>query len=162
MAKVPIDHRADVVIASAGGAPKDTNLYQGTKAHMNADFAVKDGGILIVALDCPDIKEPPIFSKWISMPGTLLDMEKAVRADFSIPAFVAFKTRCICAKCRKTYLVTRPENFEFVKATGEVPVATVAQAWELAQKELAAEGKTDYDIIVMSHASATFPVAVSK
>ena len=162
MSKVPIDHKADVVIASAGGAPKDTNLYQGTKAHMNADFAVKDGGILIVALDCPDIKEPPIFSKWISMPGTLLEMEKAVRADFSIPAFVAFKTRCICNRCRKTYLVTRPENFDFVKATGEIPVATVAEAWELAQKELAAEGKTNYDIIVMSHAAATFPVVLSK
>jgi lactate racemase len=162
MAAVHIQEQGDVVIASAGGAPKDTNLYQGTKAHMNADFAVKEGGILITALDCPDIKEPPIFSNWVSMKGSLLEMEKAVRADFSIPAFVAFKTRCIVSKCSAAYLVTRPENFEFVRSTGQIPVGSVAEAWQLAQEKLAEQGKKDYKIIVMSHAAATFPVVETK
>lgn len=160
MSKVPISHKADVVIASCGGAPKDSNLYQGTKAHMNAEFALKEGGILIAVMDCPDIQEPPIFAQWISMQGSLLEMEKAVRADFSIPAFVAFKTRCICAKAAKTYLVTRPDNFAFVKATGQIPVGTVAEAWQLAQKDLAAVGKEKYEIIVMGHASQTLPVVM--
>lgn len=158
MSAIPIAELADVVIASSGGAPKDTNLYQGCKAHMNADFAVKEGGILIAVMECPDIKEPPIFSNWVSMKGSLLDMEKAVRADFSIPAFVAFKTRSIVGKCSAAYLVTKPENFDFVRKTGQVPVATVQEAWDLAQKKLAEQGKTDYKIIVMGHASATLPV----
>ena len=43
MAGVPIKELADVVFASAGGSPKDMNLYQSCKAHMNAVFAVKKG-----------------------------------------------------------------------------------------------------------------------
>ena len=65
------------------------NLYQSCKAHMNAVFAVKKGGIMILTLECPDIKEPAIFTDWFSK-SDVLQFEKDVRADFSIPAFVAF------------------------------------------------------------------------
>ena len=44
---IPVKEQADVVIASGGGYPKDINLYQGTKSHMNVDVAVKPGGIAI-------------------------------------------------------------------------------------------------------------------
>ena len=73
-----------------------------------------------MTLDCPDIKEPAIFTDWFSK-SDILSFEKEVRADFSIPAFVAFKTRCIVNSLH-TYLVTRPENFEFVRATGQISV----------------------------------------
>ena len=135
MAGVPIKELADVVFASAGGSPKDMNLYQSCKAHMNAVFAVKKGGIMILTLECPDIKEPAIFTDWFSK-SDVLQFEKDVRADFSIPAFVAFKTRCI-VNSLTTYLVTKPENFEFVRQTGQIPVASLEEAWLLTQQELA-------------------------
>ena len=156
MAGVPIKELADVVFASAGGSPKDMNLYQSCKAHMNAVFAVKKGGIMILTLECPDIKEPTIFTDWFSK-SDVLQFEKDVRADFSIPAFVAFKTRCI-VNSLTTYLVTKPENFEFVRQTGQIPVASLEEAWLLAQQELAKQGKDDYKITIMGHASATMPV----
>ena len=156
MAGVHIQEQADVVIASAGGAPKDTNLYQGTKSHMNAVFAVKKGGVMIQVLDCPDIKEPAIFTDWL-VKSEPLQFEKDVRADFSIPAFVAFKSRMIINSCT-TYLVTRPENFEFVKSSGQIPCATLAEAWEKAQEVLKAQGKDNYTITVMAHAGATLPI----
>lgn len=156
MAGVPIKELADVVFASAGGSPKDMNLYQSCKAHMNAVFAVKKGGIMILTLECPDIKEPAIFTDWFSK-SDVLQFEKDVRADFSIPAFVAFKTRCI-VNSLTTYLVTKPENFEFVRQTGQIPVASLEEAWLLAQQELAKHGKDDYKITIMGHASATMPV----
>lgn len=156
MAGVHIKEQADVVIASAGGSPKDINLYQSCKAHMNAVFAVKPGGYLILTLDCPDIKEPAIFTDWFSK-SDILSFEKEVRADFSIPAFVAFKTRCIVNSLH-TYLVTRPENFEFVRATGQIPVASLEEAWNMVQADLAEKNKKDYTITVMGHASATLPI----
>ena len=156
MAGVPIKELADVVFASAGGSPKDMNLYQSCKAHMNAVFAVKKGGIMILTLECPDIKEPAIFTDWFSK-SDVLQFEKDVRADFSIPAFVAFKTRCI-VNSLTTYLVTKPENFEFVRQTGQIPVASLEEAWLLTQQELAKQGKDDYKITSMGHASATMPV----
>lgn len=156
MAGVPIKELADVVFASAGGSPKDMNLYQSCKAHMNAVFAVKKGGIMILTLECPDIKEPAIFTDWFSK-SDVLQFEKDVRADFSIPAFVAFKTRCI-VNSLTTYLVTKPENFEFVRQTGQIPVASLEEAWLLTQQELAKQGKDDYKITIMGHASATMSV----
>ena len=52
----------------------------------------------------------------------------------------------------------KPENFEFVRQTGQIPVASLEEAWLLAQQELAKQGKDDYKITIMGHASATMPV----
>lgn len=153
---VPIEEQADVVFTSAGGYPKDINLYQGTKCFMNAVFAVKPKGILIAALDCEDIKEPAIFSSWFSQ-GDLAALEQGVREDFTIPGFVAYKSRCIVNSVT-TYLVTRRENYAFVAKTGQIPCASLKEAWELAQLQLAAKGLEDYTITIMSHGSATLPL----
>ncbi len=55
----------DVVIASAGGHPKDINLYQAYKAQFNAMRTLRDGGILFLAAACPDGVGHPVFSDWI-------------------------------------------------------------------------------------------------
>lgn len=156
MAGVKINKLADVVIASAGGYPKDLNLYQSIKCHMNATFAVKKGGIMIFTLDCEDIKEPAIFTDCFSR-SNLEQFEKDIREAFTVPAFVAFKGRNIIRDVT-AYLVTRPENFEFVKRTGHIPCASLEEAWKLAQAKLAEQGKKDYTITVMGHASATLPI----
>lgn len=156
MAGVKIKELADVVIASTGGYPKDLNLYQSMKCHMNATFAVKKGGIMIFTMDCEDIKEPAIFTDCFSR-SNMEQFEKDIRAFFTVPAFVAFKTRCIINDVT-AYLVTRPENFDFVKRTGHIPCATLEEAWALAQEKLAEQGKNDYTITIMGHGSATLPI----
>ena len=153
---IPVTRQADVVIASGGGYPKDINLYQGTKTHMNVDVAVKPGGIAIIMLECPDIKEPAVFTDWL-LKSDLQKTEQEVRDNFYMAAFVAYKSRCII-ETHTVYLVTRKENFDFVRQTGQIPVETVAEAWKLAQEKLAAEGKTDYTITLMGHAPVTLPV----
>lgn len=158
MSGVEIKQLADVVIASAGGYPKDLNLYQATKCHMNAQFAVKKGGIMIFTLDCPDIKEPAIFTDCFSR-SDMEQFEKDIRESFTIPAFVAFKARCIVNDVT-AYLVTRPENFDFVRKTGHVPCQTLQEAWEKAEQKLAEQGKRNYTITLMGHASATLPILV--
>lgn len=89
---------------------------------------------MILTLECPDIKEPAIFTDWFSK-SDVLQFEKDVRADFSIPAFVAFKTRCI-VNSLTTYLVTKPENFEFVRQTGQIPVASLKKRGCLLNRNL--------------------------
>ena len=153
---IPITELADVVIASGGGYPKDINLYQGTKTHMNVEMAVKPGGIAIIMLECPDIKEPAVFTDWL-IKSNLRKTEQEVRDNFYMAAFVAYKSRCII-EAHTVYLVTRKENFDFVRQTGQIPVETVAEAWKLAQEKLAAEGKKDYTITLMGHAPVTLPV----
>lgn len=160
MAGVEIEQLADVVIASAGGFPKDMNLYQATKCHMNAQFAVKKGGIMIFTLDCPDIKEPAIFTDCFSR-NDMEQFEKDIRANFTIPSFVAFKSRCIINDVT-AYLVTRQENFDFVRRTGHIPCKSLTEAWELAQAKLEKQDKKDYTITIMGHASATLPIFKNK
>ncbi len=60
------------------------------------------------------------------------------------------------------YLVTRKENFEAIKKTGQLPAATVEEAWQLAKAQLAREGKTNYTINVMPHATTIIPDLIRK
>lgn len=46
--------RRRVVIASAGGSPKDINLLQAHKAVRHASLAVEDGGLLLMAAACDE------------------------------------------------------------------------------------------------------------
>lgn len=61
----PIDTRADIVIVSAGGYPKDINLYQAQKALDNAKYAVKKGGIIILVAQCKEGLGGESFEKWM-------------------------------------------------------------------------------------------------
>lgn len=54
MYRCPIPQKADIVLVSQGGAPKDANLYQTQKALENAKYAVKDGGTIIVIGACSE------------------------------------------------------------------------------------------------------------
>ncbi|MBP2677919.1 MAG: hypothetical protein H6Q82_984, partial [Deltaproteobacteria bacterium] len=52
--RVRITKRYPLVIASAGGFPKDINLIQSHKALDNAFLATEPGGVLILLAECPD------------------------------------------------------------------------------------------------------------
>ncbi len=156
MQKVPMKQKADVTIVSAGGYPKDTNLYQGTKCYTSADIATKKGGIIITMMEADDVMEPPAYLASFKYPN-LKEMEKALRACFTIPFFVAFEN-LNTAMTHTVYFVTKPENFDVIREkTHQIPVATVAEAWELAMKQLEKEGKTDYTINIIPHGSAVVP-----
>ena len=150
---ISIKEKADIVIASAGGFPKDINLYQASKTIDNAFMATKPNGVFICLLECPDIQEPPIFSSWFRF-DDMLDFEKAVRKDFSIPAFIAFKCSDIAHKMT-VIVVTKPENADFIKRTGMIPVSTLEEAWAIAKTKVA--GKLDYKVTVMTHGANTVP-----
>ena len=153
---VKAKRKADVVIASPGGFPKDINLYQGSKTYDTSALALKKGGILIAALEAREINDPPAYMESFRF-DNLTDMEKALREEFSIPFYVAFVLASLCHE-NTVYLVTKPENFEAARKTGQIPVATIEEAWQLAQEKLKAEGKTDYTINVMQHAANTVPM----
>jgi nickel-dependent lactate racemase len=81
MYKVNIKEKADVVIVSPGGYPKDINIYQAQKALDNARHAVKDGGTIILCASCKEGFENDIFEKWM-MTKTKEQMVKEIRENF--------------------------------------------------------------------------------
>ncbi len=52
ISRVEIDGKYDVVIASAGGYPKDINLYQSQKAMTHASFFCKQDGTILLFAEC--------------------------------------------------------------------------------------------------------------
>jgi nickel-dependent lactate racemase len=51
---VDVDEQFDLVVASAGGYPKDINIIQAHKSIHNAANLVKNGGTLIILAECMD------------------------------------------------------------------------------------------------------------
>jgi len=153
--KVPFKAKCDVAFACAGGYPKDVSLYQGCKCYDPSDVVTKEGGIIIAIMEASDIYEPPAYMGSFKY-DTEEEMEKALRHHFTIPFFVAFNLFCMTHRYH-IILVTKPENFEAIKKTNQTPVATVEEAWQLAQKILKDEGKDDYTITVMPHCAAIVP-----
>lgn len=150
---IPIQTKADLVVASAGGFPKDINLYQGAKTLDNAYMATKSGGVAICFLECRDIMEPAEFSNWFKYPDALT-FENALRAAFTVPGFIAFKCLSI-ARDISMIVVTKPENADFIRKTGMIPASSAEEAMEIARKKL---GRKDFTITVMSHAANTVPL----
>lgn len=150
---VDVPGRADIVIASAGGFPKDINLYQTGKAVDNAYWAVKNGGVVIMLSECPDIMEPPEFSEWFLYPSNL-ELERALRENFSIPGWVALQMLS-CAERATCIMVTRPENTDFLKKAKMRTATSIEEALEMAYGLC---GKKDPTVTLMPHSANTLPI----
>ncbi len=147
-----IREKADIVIASAGGYPKDINLYQTTKTMDNAVHAAREGGVCVILAECVDIREPLEYFRWFDHP-TIEEHDRALRADYTIAGWCALITREYCRRC-PTILLTRPENADFARQAGLIPVATIEEALALARERC---GKNDPTYTVMPNGANTLP-----
>lgn len=150
---VKITEQADIVIASAGGYPKDINLYQSQKTIDNGVYAMKPGGVIILLAECPDIQEPSEFFDWFDYP-TPLAMEKAVRDDFLISGWVAVR-QLEYGSQGTIIMVTSKNNIEVAKKAGVLGVATIEEALHIAYEKC---GNSMPKITVMPQGANTFPI----
>ena len=86
-----IDYKADIVIVSSGGAPKDMSVYQGCKGMLNGMRAMKDGGQMIWLAKCPEGFGAPDYAAWLQ-PHREGRLDPALRADFTIGGFIFYLT----------------------------------------------------------------------
>lgn len=150
---VPVKGLADCVIASAGGYPKDINLYQGIKTQDNAVKACREGGVVILVMELDDINEPADFVQWFNHP-TVYDHEVALRAGFTVPGFASL---CLREGCKKFHhiIVTEEKNRPTMAKVG-IPMATsIEEALEEAKGLL---GRDDFSITYMPLAANTMPI----
>ena len=150
---VTIQEQADIVIASAGGYPKDINLYQAQKTIDNAVYAMKPGGIAIILAECPDIKEPGEFFDWFSYPSAF-DMEKAVRKNFLISGWVAVRQLEYADKGH-ILLVTQEKNIKLTQNAGVQGVTTMEEALTIAYEKCHPNRPK---VTVMPQGANTFPI----
>lgn len=89
--QVQIKEEADLVIASAGGFPKDINMYQAQKALLHSALAVKEGGIIILAAECVEGVGSDLFIETMKLgdnPDKVL--EEFAKLPFRVGAHKAF------------------------------------------------------------------------
>ena len=84
MYKVYMTERADIVVVSPGGHPKDINLYQAQKALDNAKHAVKDGGTIILVASCKEGLGEHTFERWMTQSESPQFMVEEIARSFEL------------------------------------------------------------------------------
>lgn len=87
-----VAEKADVVVVSVGGYPKDIDFIQTHKALEHAKLATRTGGTIILLGKCEDGIGNPYFMPWFEYPS-IEAMEPHVRQSDKIYSQTAYSTR---------------------------------------------------------------------
>ncbi|BFL48009.1 nickel-dependent lactate racemase [Lactonifactor longoviformis] len=146
-----VDGKADIVVVSPGGFPKDVNLYQTQKALDNAAHAVKRGGIIILAGECREGVGSPVLQKWLTEAETPRKVLERIAAEFELGGHKAAAIAGVQEKA-SVYLISElPASVS--QAMFFIPARTVQEALEEA---LDIMGK-DASVLVIPSGGAVFP-----
>jgi lactate racemase len=122
--EVSIEQRADAVIVSCGGAPRDGTLIQSHKAIHHSFYAVRPGGVIIAAAACSDGIGSDTFMNWFDIPYD--EMGHALLNSYSLNGHTALALR---DKLRSTAIILVTDlPRETVLRTGLIPAKSLQYA----------------------------------
>ncbi len=153
MYRKPIEKRADIVLVSQGGAPKDANLYQTQKALDNAKHAVKDGGTIIHIGACPEGLGSAKFAEWLQNAPTAHSMVERIGREFELGGHKAAAIAMILDYAQID-LVSEMEP-DFVRSIFLNPQSFAQEAFDKAMQKYG----PDASVIAMPFGGATLPIA---
>jgi nickel-dependent lactate racemase len=148
--RVPLSERADIVVASCGGFPKDVNFVQAHKSLHNAFRAVKPGGSLLLFAECRNGIGSPTFMEWFQYQSPAA-MAEALAENYKLNGHTALST-LQKAKAARIVLVSELDP-EDVRRMGLHPAESAEEAWQIATSGLPASAT----VIAIPHASLTIP-----
>lgn len=149
-----IAKKADIVLVSQGGAPKDLNLYQTQKALDNAKHAVRDGGVIVLIGSCKEGLGEKTFQQWIEEATCPKDLIDRVQADFKLGGHKAAAIAMVLENA-DVYLVSEmPE--ELTKKCFLTPFSSAQQALDAAFAKLGPEAT----VLAMPYGGSTLPQLV--
>lgn len=152
MYRVKIPERADIVIVSQGGAPKDANLYQTQKALDNSKHAVKKGGTIILIGSCKEGLGSARFEEWLVNAPTAHSMIERIRNDFQLGGHKAAAIAMVLENASIDLISDMDDDF--VRSIFLNPQPSAQKALDDA---FAKYGK-DATVIAMPFGGATLPV----
>ena len=156
MYKVPIERRADIVIVSSGGHPHDINLYQAHKGVENAQEAVKRGGVIIWAAECPDGHGDELFCEWMMKFKDPKELEAEVRRHFRLGGHKAYYLNRTLQRVQIILVSTLPDYY----AVGAFRLRTARALNDALRDAFDLVGK-DGRVWVMPHGNTTLPTVKS-
>lgn len=151
--KVPIKEKADIVLLSVGGYPKDLNLYQAQKGLDNAKHAVKDGGVIIMCTSCIEGLGESCFERWMKEMTPEKRIEE-IKVNFQLGGHKAAAIAMVSEKA-DIYLVSDLPD-EFVKSIYLNPCKDLKEAMDRAYAKCGDDAK----VMIMPYAGSTLPALV--
>ena len=127
-----IKEKADMVIASAGGYPKDINFYQTVKTVINAKEAVHEKGIIIILSECSEGMGNPEIQEIVQNYSNLLEREQALRNNYTIAKFIGYYATEVAAKTTMILVSSLPP--EELSMADITIVKTLDEALEMAYR----------------------------
>ncbi len=98
--EISANTKADIVLTSAGGYPKDINLYQAQKALESVKDIVKDGGIIILAAECAEGFGEDRFGQWMQDVKDFEGLFKKIRQKFVLGGHKAVAVAKLLTRAR--------------------------------------------------------------
>ena len=152
MYRKPIPEKADIVIVSQGGAPKDANLYQTQKALDNSKHAVKDGGTIILIGACNEGLGSKKFEEWLVNANTSHELVERIGRDFQLGGHKAAAVAMIL-EYAKIILISEMDD-DFVRSIFMEPMHSAQEAFDEAMEKYGLDAK----VLAMPFGGATLPI----
>jgi nickel-dependent lactate racemase len=150
--KINIPQKADIVITTPGGYPKDINLYQAQKALDNSKHAVREGGIIIFLAACSEGMGEEVFEKWYLEANKPEDLIERIKVNFELGGHKAAAIALVLKKA-KIFIVSDFED-SFARKLFMEPFSDMNSALQAAFSELGDDSK----VILMPFGGSTLPV----
>ena len=151
MYRKKLTQRADIVLVSQGGAPKDVNLYQVQKALDNAKHAVRDGGTIILMGACPEGLGSKKFEQWLTSAPTAHSMVDRISQQFELGGHKAAAIGMVLDRANID-LISEMDD-AFVRSIFLNPQPSAQAAFDAAMEKYGA----DATVIAMPYGGATLP-----
>jgi nickel-dependent lactate racemase len=147
----PLRAKADLVVVSCGGFPKDINLIQAHKSMEYAAQALKEGGVMILLAECRDGFGNSTFFNWFRH-KRLDQFEAALREKYEINGQTAYS---ILQKARRFRIILVSEfPGQQVEEMGMLPAGSLDEALQHAETFL----PSDWTALVMPEGGSVLPV----
>jgi len=153
MYRCPIPKKADIVLVSQGGWPKDANLYQTQKALDNAKYALAPGGTMIVIGACSEGFGSAVFEEWMCSAPTSHSLIDRIGREFRLGGHKAAAIAMVLEESRID-LVSEMDP-ALVRSIFLNPQPTA----ETAFREALARHGENATVIAMPYGGSTLPVA---
>ncbi len=150
---IPIPQRAPIVLASAGGFPKDVNLYQAQKALENASYAVQPGGVIVLIAECREGFGSQVFESWMREAGGPDEILQRIKQRFVIGGHKAAAIASVLK--RSSICLVSAMSPDVLRSCGFVPFSQPEQALRWAFDTLGASA----GVLALPDAGSSLPVA---
>ena len=147
----PLPARADLVVVSCGGFPRDINLIQAHKSMEYASQALKDGGVMILLAECRDGFGNATFFNWFRH-RDLDEFEAALRQRYEINGQTAYSMLVKARRFRIILVSNFPEHQ--VEQMGMMAAHSLDEAFSRAEGLLSG----DWRALVMPEGGSVLPV----